>query len=109
MRAPDRVALLVAIALLLAVGRALQAQRREGLMGDLLKDIADLQKDRRPGKAMPAEAYTWRPAPGVGSTGEGSRTCPHRRRASKLRRDPCRFSGFWTTSSHAARGPVKSG
>jgi uncharacterized damage-inducible protein DinB len=47
------------------------AQTREGLMGDLLKDIADVEKKIVDlAKAMPEPAYGWRPGPGVRSTGE---------------------------------------
>jgi uncharacterized damage-inducible protein DinB len=47
------------------------AQSREGLMGELLKDIGQLEtKVVGLAKAMPAESYAWRPADGVRSTGE---------------------------------------
>ena len=49
----------------------LAAQTREGLMGDLLKDLADLEKKVMDlAKAMPEPAYQWRPGTGVRSTGE---------------------------------------
>ena len=49
----------------------LTAQTRDGVMGDLLKDISDLEKKVMDlAKAMPESAYAWRPGPGVRSTGE---------------------------------------
>jgi hypothetical protein len=57
----------VAVALTLPV----EAQTREGLMGDLLKDVDDVHsKVVGLAKAMPAEAHTWRPMAGVRSTEE---------------------------------------
>lgn len=62
---------LVALAALLAVATPLQAQTREGLMGDLLRDINDVQtKIVGLAKAMPQGTYAWRPSEGVRSTGE---------------------------------------
>ena len=50
---------------------AAQAPTREGLMGDLLKDITDVQtKVVGLAKAMPAASYDWRPGKTVRSTGE---------------------------------------
>jgi hypothetical protein len=47
------------------------AQTREGLMGDLLKDIAEVEsKVVGLAKAMPEATYGWRPSAGVRSTGE---------------------------------------
>lgn len=47
------------------------AQTREGLMGDLLRDIADVQsKIVGLAKAMPESTYAWRPGDGVRSAGE---------------------------------------
>ena len=47
------------------------AQTREGLMGDLLKDIAEVEtKVVGLAKALPEGTYSWRPSPGVRSTGE---------------------------------------
>ena len=49
----------------------LAAQTREGLMGDLLKDTADVEKKVMAlANAMPEAAYAWRPGPGVRSTGD---------------------------------------
>lgn len=49
----------------------LRAQTRDGVMGDLLKDIADVEsKIVGLAKAMPEATYAWRPAAGVRSTGE---------------------------------------
>jgi len=49
----------------------LQAQTRDGLMGDLLKDISDVEsKIVALAKAMPETTYAWRPAPGVRTAGE---------------------------------------
>jgi len=47
------------------------AQTREGLMGDLIKDIGEVEsKVVGLAKAMPEGAYSWRPSPGVRSTAE---------------------------------------
>lgn len=47
------------------------AQTREGLMGDLLKDINEVEtKIVGLAKAMPDSAYAWRPGAGVRSTAE---------------------------------------
>ena len=47
------------------------AQTREGLMGDLIKDIAEVEtKVVGLAKALPEGTYSWRPSPGVRSTGE---------------------------------------
>jgi hypothetical protein len=47
------------------------AQTREGLMGDLLRDVAEVEKKVVGlAKAMPESAYEWRPGPGVRSTAE---------------------------------------
>ena len=47
------------------------AQTRDGLMGDLLKDISEVEsKVVGLAKAMPEGAYSWRPSPGVRSTAE---------------------------------------
>src|SRR5688572_21118276 len=47
------------------------AQTREGVMGDLLKDIGEVEsKVVGLAKAMPEATLGWRPAPGVRSTGE---------------------------------------
>jgi uncharacterized damage-inducible protein DinB len=58
-------------AVLLSLALPLGAQTREGLMGDLLKDVDDVHsKIVGLAKTMPAEAYAWRPMSGVRSTGE---------------------------------------
>ena len=50
---------------------SLTAQTRDGVMGDLLKDVADVEKKILDlAKAIPESAYAWRPGPGVRSTGE---------------------------------------
>jgi uncharacterized damage-inducible protein DinB len=50
---------------------SLTAQTREGVMGDLLKDVADVEKKVMDlAKAIPESAYAWRPGEGVRSTGE---------------------------------------
>jgi DinB family protein len=54
-----------------AVIASLSAQTREGVMGDLLKDVGDVEKKVLDlAKAIPESAYAWRPSPGVRSTGE---------------------------------------
>lgn len=61
---------------LLAVGAlagssTLVAQSREGVMGDLLTDVAELEKKVLGlARAMPEGTYSWRPSEGVRSTGE---------------------------------------
>jgi uncharacterized damage-inducible protein DinB len=59
------------IALLLASTLPLGAQTREGLMGDLVRDVSQVEtKILDLARAMPAAAYDWRPGKGVRSTGE---------------------------------------
>jgi uncharacterized damage-inducible protein DinB len=49
----------------------LAAQAREGVMGDLLRDVSQVEtKIMGLAKAMPATAFEWRPGKGVRSTGE---------------------------------------
>jgi hypothetical protein len=57
--------------LVLVLVQPLGAQTREGVMGDLMKDVKGVQ-DKVVGlaKALPESAYAWRPAKGVRSTGE---------------------------------------
>lgn len=56
---------------LLMVASSAHAQAREGVMGDLLKDISEVEsKVVGLAKAMPEAAYGWRPTAGVRSTGE---------------------------------------
>jgi hypothetical protein len=64
-------ALATAAASLLIVAASAGAQTREGLMGDLLKDIGEVEtKVVGLANAMPEGAYAWRPSAGVRSTGE---------------------------------------
>jgi hypothetical protein len=64
-----RTSTVITLALFVAV--PLSGQTREGLMGDLVKDITEVQtKIVALAKAMPADAYAWRPSPGVRSAGE---------------------------------------
>ena len=66
-----RVRLFVLVTLIAAVSLTANAQKRTGLMGDLLADIGDV-KSKIVGlaKAMPESTYAWRPMPGVRSVGE---------------------------------------
>jgi DinB superfamily len=58
-------------ALLLVLTLPLGAQKREGVMGDLINDVTDAEtKIVGLAKAMPTAAYEWRPGKGVRSTGE---------------------------------------
>ena len=69
MRYTLRFITLVVAALALAAPAA--AQTREGLMGDLIKDVSDLEKKVVGlAKAMPEAAWAWRPGDGVRSTSE---------------------------------------
>jgi hypothetical protein len=62
---------LTTVAALLMFAAPANAQTREGLMGDLLKDISEVEsKVVGLARAMPEAAYGWRPGPGVRSTGE---------------------------------------
>ncbi len=64
-----RAAILLAVVLTLPPRVA--AQERDGIMGDLLRDAADVQgKITALASALPASAYEWRPAKGVRSAGE---------------------------------------
>ena len=48
-----------------------QAQSREGVMGELIRDVNEVEKKIMDlAKAMPAPAHEWRPAKGVRSTAE---------------------------------------
>src|SRR5215210_2378084 len=59
------------MAALLTVGTPLAAQTREGLIGDLLRDVTQVeQKVVGLAKAIPASGYDWRPGKGVRSAGE---------------------------------------
>lgn len=58
-------------AALLTLALPLGAQTREGLMGDLLRDITQVEtKVVGLARAMPQAAYDWRPGKGVRSTSE---------------------------------------
>ncbi|HET7219379.1 MAG TPA: DinB family protein [Vicinamibacterales bacterium] len=58
-------------AILLTLTLPSSAQTRDGLMGDLIKDVTDVEKKVVSlARAMPAEAHAWRPGKGVRSTGE---------------------------------------
>ena len=62
---------LLFVALMLGLTVPVAAQTREGLMGDLLRDVTEVeQKVIGLAKAMPESAYEWRPATGVRSTAE---------------------------------------
>lgn len=58
-------------ALLLGPAAPAGAQSREGVMGDLIRDVSDVEKKIMDlAKTMPAPAHDWRPAKGVRSTAE---------------------------------------
>jgi hypothetical protein len=60
---------IAAVALIFSL--PLAAQTREGIMGDLLKDVADTEKKVLAlANAVPESAYAWKPDPAVRSTGE---------------------------------------
>ena len=66
-----KIRLAMVAAMMLTLALPLGAQPRAGLMGDLLKDVADVEKKVVGlAKAMPEAAYEWRPGPGVRSTAE---------------------------------------
>ncbi len=57
--------------LIIAASFAADAQKRAGLMGDLMADVADVEsKIVGLARAMPDASYAWRPMPGVRSVGE---------------------------------------
>ena len=65
----------IVLSLITLVGFApvvpLQAQTREGVMGDLLNGVVEVEKKMLDlANAMPENAWAWRPMPGVRSTGE---------------------------------------
>jgi hypothetical protein len=65
------VRLVTLVGLVLILIPPVSAQSREGLMGDLIHDITDVQtKIVGLAKALPASAYAWRPSKDVRSTGE---------------------------------------
>ena len=58
-------------ALLVTLSTPAAAQTPAGLMGDLIKDVTDLEsKVMGLAKAMPASTFDWRPSKGARSTGE---------------------------------------
>ncbi len=64
-----RLATISVLALMLTL--SLAAQKPQGLMGDLSKDVSDVQtKIVGLAKAIPAAAYDYKPSPDVRSTGE---------------------------------------
>ncbi len=63
--------LFVVAALVLGVATPLGAQNREGVMGELIRDVDGLEiRIIGLAKAMPPSAYEWRPGAGVRSTAE---------------------------------------
>lgn len=69
MRCIARVGTVLALSLVLPL--PLAAQNREGLTGDLMKDVDEVQKKIVGlASAMPAEAFAWRPGDGVRSSQE---------------------------------------
>ncbi|MEP7347274.1 MAG: DinB family protein, partial [Gemmatimonadaceae bacterium] len=62
---------LTATVMLATLSASAAAQQRAGLMGDLMKDVKDVQgKLIGLAKAVPVTKYTWRPGTGVRSVGE---------------------------------------
>lgn len=60
-----------ALAALVILSSPAAAQQRAGLMGELIKDVSDVQgKFIALAKAMPADKYEWRPGTAVRSVGE---------------------------------------
>lgn len=69
MRSTASLAIVIAIALSSATPS--RAQDREGLMGDFIRDVEQVEKKIVDlARAMPAEAFAWRPGDGVRSTSE---------------------------------------
>ena len=69
MHATVRPAAFAAIVLTLTL--PLRAQTRDGVMGDLIKDVTAVEKKIVGlARAIPADAYGWRPGKGVRSTSE---------------------------------------
>lgn len=63
--------LLTTIAALLIVSASAEAQARQGVMGELLKDVTDVEtKVIGLAKAMPESAWAWRPSAGARTTSE---------------------------------------
>jgi uncharacterized damage-inducible protein DinB len=70
-RMATRFRVFVLLTLIATVSLTVSAQKRAGLMGDLLADIGDVKgKIVGLAKAMPESSYAWRPMPGVRSVGE---------------------------------------
>jgi uncharacterized damage-inducible protein DinB len=66
-----RYRVLVLAFLIVTATLSAHAQKRAGLMGDLMADITDVEgKIVGLAKAMPEPSYSWRPMPGVRSVGE---------------------------------------
>lgn len=66
-----KIRLVTLTAVMLTIALPAGAQTREGLMGDLLRDITEVEKKVVGlAKAMPQSAYDWRPAKGVRSPAE---------------------------------------
>jgi uncharacterized damage-inducible protein DinB len=62
---------IVAVAAVITLATPAAAQQRAGLMGELMKDVSDVQgKLVGLAKAMPADKYDWRPGAGVRSVSE---------------------------------------
>ena len=62
---------LVLAALIVVGSLTAHAQKRAGVMGDLIADVTDVEsKIVGLAKALPDGAYAWRPMPGVRSVGE---------------------------------------
>jgi uncharacterized damage-inducible protein DinB len=62
---------LVLASLIAATSFPAHAQKRAGLMGDLMADVTEVEsKIVGLAKAMPEASYAWRPMPGVRSAGE---------------------------------------
>ena len=63
--------LFTTIAALLIVSASAAAQARQGVMGELLKDVTDVEtKVIGLAKAMPESAWAWRPSAGARTTSE---------------------------------------
>jgi uncharacterized damage-inducible protein DinB len=61
----------VIASLVAATTLAASAQKRAGVMGDLIADVTEVEdKIVSLAKAIPESAYAWRPGPGVRSVGE---------------------------------------
>jgi uncharacterized damage-inducible protein DinB len=63
--------ILIAVALLAALQTPSPAPPKRGFRAEFLRDLSDVQKKiEELAAAMPADKYTWRPAPGVRSVSE---------------------------------------